>query len=87
MDGKEEAMDLHAVRSFLMWCTILNGGLLLLSFFALACAGDLVYRLHGRWFPLTRETFDAVTYCLLGGMKILFFMCNLVPYLALVLIG
>ena len=30
-------MDLHAVRSFFMWCTILNGGLLLLTSLVLLC--------------------------------------------------
>ena len=80
-------MDLHAVRSFFMWCTILNGGLLLLTSLVLLCAGDFVYRLHGRWFPVGREAFSVARYCFVGFMKVLFLMFNLVPYLALVLIG
>ena len=80
-------MDLHAVRSFFMWCTIMNGGLLILSSLVLLCGGDRVYRIHRRWFPLGREAFSVARYCFVGFMKVLFLMFNLVPYLALVLIG
>jgi hypothetical protein len=81
------AMDLHTARSFFMWCTIMNGGLLLLSSLVLVCPGDLVYRIHRRWFPLSREAFATAIYCFIGFMKVLFLMFNLVPYIALVIIG
>jgi hypothetical protein len=41
-------MDIATVRAFFMWCTIVNGGLLILSFLICAFAGDWVYRMHGR---------------------------------------
>jgi hypothetical protein len=80
-------MDLNAVRSFFMWCAIINGALLLLSFLFLANAGDWVYRMHTRWFDMPRETFNTVIYGFVGFFKIIYLMFNLVPYLALVIIG
>jgi hypothetical protein len=80
-------MDINTVRSFFMWCTIINGSLLLLSFVILASAGDWVYRMHTRWFALPRETFDTVIYCFMGFFKIIYLLFNLVPYIALVIIG
>lgn len=80
-------MDINTFRSFFMWCTIINGSLLLLSFVILASAGDWVYRMHTRWFALPRETFDTVIYCFMGFFKIIYLLFNLVPYIALVIIG
>jgi len=43
--------------------------------------------MHSKWFPITREAFTLTMYCFIGGMKILFIMLNLVPYLALGILG
>jgi hypothetical protein len=80
-------MDIHTIRSFFLWCTIMNGGLLIISFLMCACARDLIHRIHSTWFPLPKETFTAVIYSLLGVYKIAVIAFNLVPYLALVIIG
>ena len=80
-------MDIETVRAFFMWCAIINAALLALSFVILALAGDWVYRMHGRWFPMPRETFNVVIYSFLGIFKILVIMFNLVPYVALVIVG
>lgn len=80
-------MDIQTVRSFLMWCTIINGGLLLFSFLTCAYAKEWVYRMHGNWFPMPRETFDVAIYGFIGIMKVLFLLFNLVPYIALSIIG
>jgi hypothetical protein len=50
-------------------------------------APDLVYRLQSIWFPLPRATFDLAIYAFIGLFKIFFLVFNLVPYLALLLIG
>jgi hypothetical protein len=78
-------MDINTVRSFFMWCTLINGVLLLLSFLVFASAGDLAYRMHTRWYAMPRETFNTVIYCFMGFFKIIFLMLNLVPYIALVI--
>jgi hypothetical protein len=80
-------MSITLLRTFFMWCTILNGGLLLLSSLICTFAGNLAYRLHSRWFPMSRETFNVVLYAFLGVYKILFWVFCAVPYVALVIMG
>lgn len=80
-------MDITTVRAFFMWCTIMNGALLILSSLICAFAGDWVYRAHSTWFPLSREAFNTVIYSFIGLYKIFFMAFNLVPYLALAIVG
>jgi hypothetical protein len=80
-------MDINTLRTFFLWCTVVNGGLLILSSLFLMLAGDLVFRLHRRWFPLPRETFNALIYGFLGFYKIMVITFNLVPYVALAIMG
>lgn len=80
-------MNLETLRAFLMWCSILNGGLLILSSLLLVFTGDWVYKIHSRWFPMPRETFNAVIYAFIGFYKILFITLFLVPWLALVILS
>ena len=80
-------MDIDTLRSFFMWCTVIDGGLLVLWTVMFLFAPDLVYRTQSRWFPIPRQTFDVVMYCFLGLFKILFLIFNLVPCLALLMLG
>jgi hypothetical protein len=85
---KENAMDIAMLTKFFMWCTILNVGLLVLSFLvaAFGFGSDFVYRMHSKWFPMPRDTFNMVLYLLIGVYKIFVFVFNLVPWVALVII-
>ena len=80
-------MDIATVRAFFMWCTILNGGLLILSFLICTFARDWVYRMHSKWYPIPRDAFNVVIYSFIGLFKIFILMFNLVPYVALVIVG
>ncbi len=80
-------MDIIAVKAFFMWCTIINAGLLLFSFVVWVFAGDFVYRMHSKWFTLSKQTFNVLFYSFLGAIKIFVLVFNLVPYLALLIIG
>ncbi len=80
-------MDAQILQDFFMWCTIINAGLLALTFVMCACAGDLMYRTHSRWFPISRQAFDVAVYSFLGLYKVLIIVLNLVPYVALVIVG
>ncbi|MGB8225343.1 MAG: DUF6868 family protein [Sedimentisphaerales bacterium] len=80
-------MDITAVRAFFMWCTIINLGLLFLSFAVWIFAGDFVYRMHSKWFTLSKEAFNVIFYSFLGAMKIFVLFFNLVPWIALLIIG
>jgi hypothetical protein len=80
-------MDTVTIRTFFMWCAIINMALLLVSSLFCAAAGNWVYRVHSRFFPLSREAFNTAIYSLLGLYKMLFIAFSLVPYIALVIIG
>ena len=80
-------MDLQTLTRFFMWCTIMNGALLLLWTAVFISAPGLVYRTQSKWFPIPRETFNVVMYSFLGLFKIVFLVFNLVPYLALLIIA
>lgn len=78
-------MSIELIRWVLGWSTLINYGFLLLWFGFFVLAHDWLHRLHGRWFPMPVEHFNAIHY---GGMaiyKIGIFLFNLVPYLALCL--
>jgi hypothetical protein len=80
-------MDIQTLTQFFMWCTIINGGILALWTVFCMFAPNLVYRTQNRWFPIPRETFDILIYSFLGLFKIFFLVFNVVPYVALVIIG
>ena len=78
-------MDIQTLTTFFMWCTIIDGGILILWTLMFALMPDRIYRIQSRFFPIHRETFNAVMYGFLGLFKLLFLVFNLVPYLALLL--
>ena len=80
-------MDIQTLTTFFMWCTLINGGLLMLWSVFFIFASDLVYRTQSKWFPLPRETFNVVIYSFLGLFKIVFLVFNVVPYVALLIVG
>lgn len=80
-------MDAQMLTRFFMWCTFLNGSLLVFWTLMCLCVPDLVYATQKKWFPIPRETFTVVMYAFLGAFKIVFLAFNLIPYLALLIIG
>ena len=80
-------MDLQTVTQFFMWCVIINGGLLILWTVLMITVPEMVYRTQIKWFPMSKETFTLVMYGFIGAFKIFFLVFNLVPYLALLIVG
>ncbi len=80
-------MDIQTLRTFVMWCTIINGALLVFWTTVCILAPDSVYRTQSKWFPIPRETFNVVIYSFLGLFKIVFLVFNVVPYVALLIVG
>jgi hypothetical protein len=80
-------MTLEKLRSMLGWCTVINVALLLVWAGAFLFAHDWMFQLHGRWFKLTPEAFDALHYGGMGIYKIAIWMLNLAPYIALRIVG
>jgi hypothetical protein len=80
-------MDMFTIKTIFMWCTIINGVLLVISLLICSFAGDWVYRKHSKWFPISRETFDVAIYSFLGLFKIFVLVFNFVPWIACAIAG
>ncbi len=76
-------MNLELIRTALGWAVILNILLLMLWFALFLLGRDLMLRLHGRWFKLSPEVFDAMHYAGMGMYKLAIWMLLLIPYLVL----
>ena len=80
-------MSVEWVRNVLFWCMVLNVVILWTWLLAFVLAHDSMHRVHGRWFHLSREHFDALHY---GGMaiyKVGIILFNVVPWIALWIVG
>ena len=80
-------MDIESIRAFFMWCTILNVALLLLSLLFCLCAGDWIYQIHSKWFSISRQTFNVAIYSFIALYKIFILVFNLIPFIALLIVG
>jgi hypothetical protein len=80
-------MTVEFARRFLLWCTAINYGFLLLWFFVFAFAHDWLQGLHGRWFHLSRDQFDTLHYAGMSLFKIGILLFNLVPLVVLCILG
>jgi hypothetical protein len=76
-------MTFEATRTLLLWCTVTNYGVLLVWFLVFVFAHDWIQRIHGRWFRLSREQFDALHYAGMSIFKIGIILFNLVPFVVL----
>ena len=80
-------MTVDLVRDALLWCFIINIGILLWWFLFFTLAHDWVYQFHGKWFKLPVEKFDTIHYAGIAFYKICIFVFNIVPYFALCIVG
>ena len=78
-------MDLYDLRTFFMWCSIINLVLFVIGYLVVAYAADWVFRVHTRWFPMTREAFTVAIYSSFGQYKLLIVVFNIIPFIALVM--
>ena len=80
-------MTIDVTRHFLLWSTVINYGVLLVWFLAFVFAHDWIQGIHGRWFRLSRDQFDAVHYAGMSIFKIGIILFNLVPCVVLYILG
>jgi hypothetical protein len=79
------AMNMNEIKEALLWCVGINYALLLIWFGLFVYAHDWLYRMHTRWFKLSVETFDALTYAGITIYKLGIILLNLVPLVAIYL--
>ncbi len=80
-------MTIAWTRSFLLWCTVINYGILIVWFLVFTLAHDWMQRLHGRWFRLSANQFDVLHYAGMAIYKIGVILFNLVPLVVLYFLG
>lgn len=80
-------MTTNEIRDVLLWCTGINYAVLVVWFCVFVFAHDWMYRIHGRWFKFSLETFDAIHYAGLAVYKIGIILLNLVPLIALYIVS
>ena len=80
-------MTIEVTRRFLLWCTVIDYGVLLVWFLVFVTAHDWMQRLHGRWFRLSGGQFDALHYAGMSIFKIGIILFNLVPLVVLFILG
>ena len=76
-------MNIEITRDVLLWCAVINYGVLLVWFLFFVLAHDWMHRLHGHWFRLADEQFDAIHYAGMAIYKLGIILFNLVPFIAL----
>lgn len=76
-------MNFDALQTVLGLCALINYGVLIAWFLCFWLAHERLHRLHGRWFQLTPDQFDAMHYLGMAIYKILILVFNLVPWIAL----
>lgn len=80
-------MNVGYLRDFLLWCAVVNYGILLVWFLVFVAAHDWMFRLHGRWFHLSLERFDGIHYAGMALYKIGILLFILVPCVVLWALG
>jgi hypothetical protein len=80
-------MSIDVARNALLWCTVINYGILLSGVVVLALPHEWLHRLWSRLVRLSPEQFDAFGYGSIILYKTGILLFNLVPYVALLIVG
>jgi len=76
-------MTLVEVREMLLWCSILNMGLLILIGVMFLTAGKWICRMHSKLWGIPEEEVRLSLYRVMATYKILIFVFCVIPYVAL----
>jgi hypothetical protein len=80
-------MTIETAKDVLLWCLLINFGILMSWVAAFLLAREWIFRLRGRWFKLSVEHFDAIHYAGMAAYKIGVLLLNVAPLLALEIVG
>ena len=85
--AKDNVMTLEIIRDVFAWCSVINIALLLCWFIIFSLARGWIYKMHSKWYNLSPDAFDAIHYAGIVFFKMLILVFNLVPYLAMRIVG
>jgi len=80
-------MDLAIARNILFWCTLINFGMLLLWALLMLAPHEWLHRYTNRFCRVSFEQFEVINLAGIVFYKILILLFNLVPYIALLIVG
>jgi hypothetical protein len=80
-------MNTETLTAVLLYCTLINFGLLALWGLLFVLPHEWLYRWQARRVRMSPDQFDALNAAGIGLYKILIILFNLAPYLALRIIG
>jgi hypothetical protein len=81
-----KVMNIEIVRSFFLWCTVINFGLLLVWALLFLFARDGLLRLSVKWVHVSAEQFDVLNVAGITLYKMGVLLFNLVPCIVLYII-
>ena len=79
-------MNIQKLTAFFLWCTIINGCLMVFTFLISTILMDPVASFHGDLFQIPREVINMTWYSFISLYKIFWLVFNVVPYVALCII-
>ncbi len=80
-------MDIETIREFLGWCTVINFGVMIISLLILLMIRDWASNFHAKMFGLDQAFVKQAYFQYLANYKIAVIAFNLVPYIALRIMG
>jgi hypothetical protein len=79
-------MNIDTLRHFLLWCTVIDYGILLLWSFLTLFAFGWMQRLCSRWYGISAEHFRTINFAGIVFFKSAVILFNLVPLVAMYLV-
>lgn len=79
--------SLETARAVLGWSSVLNLSMLVFAAIVLLVAGEPIKRIHTRLYGLSDADLDRSYFQYLANYKIMIFVFNLAPYLAIRIVG
>jgi len=80
-------MDVQTLQTFLGWCTVINMTMLIIGSLFIGPMRGMIVGIHGKMFGLAEGDLLRAYFQYLAHYKIAVVVFNLVPYVALVLMG
>ncbi|WP_111891278.1 DUF6868 family protein [Acinetobacter sp. MB5] len=80
-------MSYEFIRHVLQYTTLINYIILIFWFLMFVFARPFLKHIHTQWFNLSDSQFDTINYAGIAIYKILVIVFNLVPLLALYIVG
>ncbi len=76
-------MSVEFLKTFFLVSTLIHYAILFIWFLAIVFANDFMFKLHTRWFAISRPTFDSIHYAGIAFYKVGVLLTSLVPWIAL----